>query len=166
MITTTFKKRKKLATASALLLAVMLTAAACSDNKPVTVEQQENVPSQVDKLPDSSGLVETGVADSSDKADNGQAESSDAPDNTSKQDNSEADQSIQKGEGIFAGIIDSHSVEIETKEGYMAFQYASELTEDINKLNADATVKFSYTIDTPDESSDLKQYNLVSIEAK
>lgn len=68
-------------------------------------------------------------------------------------------------EGRFVGIMDTHSIEIETNEGPTAFQYEESMTEAINAIEPDAQVQFEYVEETQDvEGEQVTQLWLVSIE--
>ena len=68
-------------------------------------------------------------------------------------------------EGRFVGIMDTHSIEIETADGPTAFQYDEAMTETINSIEPDAQVQFEYVEETQDvDGEQVTQLWLVSIE--
>lgn len=162
------KNNKRIATASALLLAVVLASTACGAKDSDPNQPVASPPSQVDKLPEGSGIVEPGVAGSDTNSDNSDSNNQKEPSNNGDNNNKgeSAGAEVVKGEGEFAGIADSHSIEIKTDSGYLVFQYKEELSEAINKLESDAKVSFSYTVQKLDDGSGLEQNWLVSIEPK
>jgi len=162
------KNNKRIVTASALALAVMLAATACGAKNSDVNQPEASPPSQVDQLPEGSGIVEPGVAGSGDSTNNPESTNPIDSSNTGSNNGTdkEAGEQALQGEGVFVGIADSHSIEVETADGYLVFQYTDELSDAINKLNPDSKVKYSYTVKKLDDGSGLEQNWLVSIKHK
>ncbi|MFS0723439.1 hypothetical protein [Paenibacillus sp. 1P07SE] len=77
-----------------------------------------------------------------------------------------AEAETMAGEGTFVGIMDTHSIEIETVDGPTAFQYEDAMTEAINALEPDSQVQFEYYEETQDVGGEqVTQLWLVTIEA-
>ncbi|XEC93835.1 hypothetical protein AB6A23_21160 [Paenibacillus tarimensis] len=75
------------------------------------------------------------------------------------------DHSILSAEGTFNGQIDSHSVELSTKDGIAAFQHDEDLNDALSKLQKDAKVHYTYTEKLVEaDGQTIKQLWLVSIE--
>lgn len=153
------RRNKKAATAGAVLLAVVLAATACSGTNTTTNtpnEQQGTVSEGpvVDKLPDGSGVIEPDVSAPEPTADTSNSGSTEDP----------AADEVKRGEGTFNGLMDSHSIEIETEAGAMPLQITAELTSTIENLPSDAKVAFEYTEKAIEGEAGLKQYWLVKIE--
>ncbi|WP_375102412.1 hypothetical protein ACDZ28_17905 [Paenibacillus sp. RS8] len=69
--------------------------------------------------------------------------------------NSEA--KVIKGTGVYVGQIDSHSVEIETKEGPTAFEITAGMESILEKLNTDDSVVFEYVEKAVEGDATVKQ---------
>lgn len=159
MNTSKRRRNKKAATAGAVLLAVMLAASACSGAKTTNTsnEQQGTVTEGpvVDQLPDESGVIEPDVSAPEPTADTN---------NNSGNAEDTASDEVKRGEGTFNGLMDSHSIEIETEAGAMPLQIAEELASTVENLPSDAKVAFEYTEKAIEGETELKQYWLVKIE--
>jgi uncharacterized low-complexity protein len=159
MITSKRRRIKKAATAGAVLLAVMLAASACSGaNTKNTSNEPNGAVTEgpvVDKLPEGSGVIEPDVS--------APEPSAAGTNNSSGTEDPDADE-VKRGEGTFTGLIDSHSIEIETEAGAMAFQITEELASAIDNLPSDAEVAFEYTEKAIEGETGLKQYWIVKIE--
>ncbi|MFC4776822.1 hypothetical protein ACFO9Q_08515 [Paenibacillus sp. GCM10023252] len=140
----TIRRKSKTTAASVILLTLMLTAAGCGGsadngnrqlgsggNAAVTENGNEaEVTPEVSEAPTDIGVVDTGTAE---------PEASKEP--------SEPVETVTKylhGEGKYTGQIDSHSVEIETDKGIVAYQIEEELQKDIDALGESAQVEFQY----------------------
>jgi hypothetical protein len=152
------RRSKKAAATGAILLAVMLAASACSGTGNSTNREDQqgtvNEGPVVDQLPDQSGVIEPDVS---------------APEPTEGTNNDgvteePANDPVLTGEGTFNGLMDSHSIEIETAAGAIALQITEELAAKINGIPSDAKVKFEYTEKAVEGDAELKQNWLVSIE--
>lgn len=158
MNTSKRRRNKKAATVGAVLLAVMLAASACSgtDTKDTSNEQQGTVTEGpvVDQLPDESGVIEPDVSAPEPTADTNNSGDGEDP----------APDEVKRGEGTFIGLMDSHSIEIETEAGAMPLQITEELASTVENLPSDAKVAFEYTEKTIEGETELKQYWLVKIE--
>lgn len=158
------RRNKKAVTAGAVLLAVMLAASACgnSDTGKNGNEQQPSINEgpTVDNLPDQSGVIEPDVPTS------GNSNSENNNTDTNNTGISEPDPSapVKSGEGTYVGLSDSHSIEIETKDGAMPLQVTEELLAVVNKLPSDSKVTFEYTEKEIEAGSDMKQNWLKKIE--
>lgn len=64
---------------------------------------------------------------------------------------------ILKGTGVYVGQIDSHSVEIETKEGPTAFEITAGMESVLEKLNTDDAVVFEYVEKAVEGDATVKQ---------
>ncbi|WP_036719649.1 hypothetical protein [Paenibacillus harenae] len=151
------RRSTKAAATGAILLAVMLAASACSGTGNTTNQdnQQDTVnEGPVVDLPEQSGVIEPDV--SSPESTNGASNNSEtkAPTNNL----------VLSGEGTFNGLMDTHSIEIETADGAIALQLTEELSQKMNSIPDDAHVKFEYTEKAVDGDTELKQNWLVSIE--
>lgn len=63
----------------------------------------------------------------------------------SKSDAVEAAESILEGEGVFVGLVDATSLEIETTEGPLILRYSEELSEKVSSIPEGKKVKYTYT---------------------
>lgn len=168
MINTIKRRRnKKAVTAGAVLLAVMLAASACGNSNTTAKDGNEQQPTinegpKVDNLPDQSGVIEPDVPTSG----NTDSGNNNTDTETNKPGVSEPDPSapVKSGEGTFVGLSDSHSIEIETKDGAMPLQVTDELLAVVSELPSDAKVTFKYTEKEIEAGSDVKQNWLEEIE--
>lgn len=160
MNTSRKRKNKKAVTAGAVLLAVMLAASACGNdsntNKVNSENEQQGTVGEgplVSQLPVESGVLEPDV-------------SSPSPEPTA--DNSGATKepaaAVKVNEGTFNGLIDSHSIEVETNAGVIVLQVTDEQSSTLDSLPDDAKVKFEYTEKAIEGDASIKQNWLIKIE--
>ncbi|MBD2867767.1 hypothetical protein [Paenibacillus arenilitoris] len=160
MNTSKRRRSKKTAAAGALLLAVMLAASACSGNGNGAANNVNEQPDSTNEgpvvdLPEQSGVIEPDVSG---------AEPTESPDNSGEATEEPANEPVISGEGTYSGMMDSHSIEIETADGAIALQIPEELSTTIDSIPADAKVKFEYTEKAVEGDAGLKQNWLVKIE--
>jgi len=142
----------------------MLAASACGNPNSVKNgnEQQPTITDgpTVDNLPDESGVIEPDVPTS------GNSNSDNNNTNSNNSSISEPDPAapVKSGEGTFVGLSDSHSIEIETKDGPMPLQVTDELLAVVNELPSDSKVTFEYTEKEIEAGSEFKQNWLKKIE--
>lgn len=158
MNTSKRRRNKQAAAAGAVLLAVMLAASACSGtNTTNNGNGQQGTVTEgpvVDQLPEESGVIEPDVSVPEATADTNDSGGEEEP----------AADEVKRGEGTFNGLMDSHSIEIETATGAMALQITEELARKIDNLPSDAKVTFEYTEKAVKGETGLKQNWLVKIE--
>ncbi|OMF38758.1 hypothetical protein BK133_00695 [Paenibacillus sp. FSL H8-0548] len=160
MNTSRKRKNKKAVTAGAVLLAVMLAASACgnssnTNNAAPGNDLQGTVDETpiVSQLPDESGVLEPDVSSPSPEptTDNGGAAEEPAA-------------SVKVNEGTFSGLIDSHSIEVETAAGVIVLQVTDDQSGMVEALSDDAKIKFEYTEKAIEGDASIKQNWLVKIE--
>ena len=158
------KNKTSKAAAGAVLLAVMLATAACSGTNanPNTTDgnnQQGSVEESpvVSDLPEESGVLEPDVSSPEPTA-----EATDSPDNSPATE--EPAETVKVNEGIYSGLSDSHSIEIETASGVIPLQITDELKTVLEALPDDAKVKFEYIEKEIEGDPSVKQNWLVKIE--
>ncbi|MEV5026250.1 hypothetical protein [Paenibacillus sp. LPE1-1-1.1] len=159
------RKNKTSATAAgAVLLAVMLATAACSGTNanPNTTggnNQQGSVEESpvVSDLPEESGVLEPDVSSPEPTT-----EATDSPDNSTATE--EPAETVKVNEGIYSGLSDSHSIEIETASEVIPLQITDELKTVLEALPDDAKVKFEYIEKAIEGDPSVKQNWLVKIE--
>ncbi|WP_138752738.1 hypothetical protein [Paenibacillus sinopodophylli] len=162
MMNSSKRKKSKKAAAGAVLLAVMLATAACSGanaNKPAAGnDQQGNVEESpvITDLPEETGVIDPDVS-----APEPTAEPEATVDNGTA--TAEPAEAVKVNEGIYSGLSDSHSIEIETAAGAIPLQITDEMKSDLEALPDDAKVKFEYTEKAIEGDASAKQYWLVSI---
>ncbi|MEK4250913.1 hypothetical protein [Paenibacillus sp. FSL W7-1287] len=166
------RMKRTATTTSAILIALML--AACSDNNnnapttptatPDTEQEQTDqgtIPS--DNLPEDTGVLDPGTLTP------GQDEQgSDSEDGNNTSNDPELNESISdviKAEGTYIGAADSHTVEIQVGESYLALQVDEDLQHIISEYHGDEAVSFEYVEKTFGDSG-TKQLWLESIEKK
>lgn len=174
----TFKPNKSNKTkiaAGALLLAVMLALPACGGGGDSDANNGGVSPTDAvgDQLPEDNGIMEPGVPSTGDNGSGGAGNGNAANggnasgDETPTSDNGQqggSEPAVLKGEGVFSGIADSHSIEIMVDGKPEAFQVTDELFAVVNELPSDAKVKFEYTEKVYDDADGAKQLWLKSIE--
>ncbi|MGO4543580.1 hypothetical protein AB4Z29_02095 [Paenibacillus sp. 2TAB23] len=163
MMNSSRRKKSKKAAAGAVLLAVMLATAACggaNDNKPAAGNDQ---PGNVEESPIVTDLPEeSGVLDPDVSAPEPTAEPTATADNESP---TEAPAGpVKVNEGKYSGLIDSHSIEIETAAGAIPLQITDEFKSQLEALPDNAKVKFEYTEKSIEGDATVKQNWLVKIE--
>ena len=158
------RRSKKAITAGAVLLAVMLATSACSgananqENKGNEQPGTTNEGPVVSELPEDTGVIEPDVS-----APEPTEEPTEEPAGNGGATEEPADP-VKVNEGTYSGLVDSHSIEIETAEGAIPLQITDELKSKLEALPEDAKVKFEYTEKAIEGEADLKQNWLVKIE--
>lgn len=125
--------------AGAILIAVMLAAAACSNNnnngeQPSPSIEPTPVVSATPEPTDNGGVTEPGEATPDEDG-----AATEEPVNTAP-----TDAPSMKGEGVFVGLADTHTVEIETSGGAQSYQFEDSLSDAINAIQSNANVTFEY----------------------
>lgn len=57
----------------------------------------------------------------------------------------EAAETILEGEGVFVGLVDATSFEVETNEGPLILRFSEELSEKVSSITDGKKVKYTYT---------------------
>lgn len=151
------RRNKKAATAGAVLLAVMLATSACGGGNTNAGNEQQGSPTDgpvITQLPEDNGVIDPDLSspEPTDTAtnNNGTIEDPAAPNKVN--------------EGIYSGLSDSHSIEIETAAGAIALQVTDDQKSTLEALPDDAKVKFEYSEKAIEGEATLKQNWLVKIE--
>ncbi|WP_424767145.1 hypothetical protein [Paenibacillus sp. sgz302251] len=152
------RKSKKTVAAGVILLTVMLAASACGNTNNAANPGNEQpgtvTEGPVVDLPNKSGLIDPEVP---------------APEPTEDTNQNGGEQEpvtnpVLSGEGTYIGLMDSHSIEIETADGPMPFQVTDDLMGALEALPENAKVKYEYTEKAIEGETDMKQNWLSKIE--
>ncbi|KQN99065.1 hypothetical protein [Paenibacillus sp. Leaf72] len=137
-------KKSSLMVTSSLLVAIMLATAACSSNSnnapaasssPVATDEQ---PATVSPTPEESAAPSP--SDGGSVTEPGEA----SPESSSGTDTPTANPDLKTGEGVFNGLIDTHSIEVDTPNGTIVLQINDELLDVINSLPEKSKIKYQY----------------------
>lgn len=129
---------------SSLLVAIMLATAACSSNSnnapaasssPVATDEQ---PATVSPTPEESPAPSP--SDGGSVTEPGEA----SPESSAGTDTPTANPDLKNGEGVFNGIIDTHSIEVDTPSGTIVLQIDDKLLDVINTLPEKSNIKYQY----------------------
>ncbi|ANY67956.1 hypothetical protein BBD42_16850 [Paenibacillus sp. BIHB 4019] len=135
-------KKSSLMVTSSLLVAIMLATAACSSNSnnapaasssPVATDEQ---PATVSPTPEESAAPSP--SDGGSVTEPGEA----SPESST--DTPTANPDLKTGEGVFNGLIDTHSIEVDTPSGTIVLQINDELLDVINSLPEKSKIKYQY----------------------
>ena len=121
------RRRKRSITAGAFLLAVVLTTTACSADQSSNGNSQQNAITEgpvVEHLPEQGGMIEPSVAENDSSAGDKSEDSNST--------------SCISSDGIFVGLADSHTIEIETPDGPLPLQIKADQLDIVNSLPDDA----------------------------
>ncbi|WP_239614777.1 hypothetical protein [Cohnella mopanensis] len=135
------KKHSKTAMAmSVAVLTLVLMGTACSSNNSNSTPSA-SPSSSASSSPSSSGALETESASPS------------------------AEPETITDSGKYVGLQDSHSIEITTDKGSMAFQVSPEIAEKVDLWEEDTAVKFQYKTETLEANGEkIEQRTIVSID--
>lgn len=140
---TTYRNhRSKMALLLALML-ILIVSAACSSNKDNENNAASDPGTNVETpAPDNEAEVEPTPEPTPDPT----PEPETPTNNVTPPADDDAPVTLKpmSGEGRFVGIMDTHSVEIETADGPTAFQYEDAMTGTIEAIAEDAQVSFTY----------------------
>lgn len=136
------KKHNKTAMAmSVAVLTLALLGTACSNNKNASPSPSASASASASSSPTASGPIETESASPS------------------------ASPEITSATGKYVGLQDSHSIEITTDKGPMAFQVSPEIAEKVDPWKEETSVQFQYKTEKLEVSGEnIEQHTIISID--
>ncbi|MBJ6361433.1 hypothetical protein ACFOQM_09055 [Paenibacillus sp. GCM10012307] len=155
------KTKRKAAALLALAITLAMTTAACGNGANSLSDQQGTSVNT-----ETPGTQEPGTAlpddDNPDNApdkgnDNGSDNSNNSDSNASSPDKQEG-QPLLSDQGIYNGLADSHTIEIETADGADSYQFDDKMMEKLNPLEEGDKVKFEYTEKAIQGSSETQKW--------
>lgn len=131
------KKNKPAMVMSVAVLTLVLMGTACSNNNDNNVNSTPSATPSLSASPSASAATETeGTAPV-----------------------------VQEGKGTYEGQQDTHSIEIKTDSGPMAFQITPEIGDQVSSWEPGTPVKFQFTEETIDSDGEkIKQPTIVTID--